>query len=272
MTPRLLAIDLDGTLLRRDGVVDELDRLALAQLREAGVVVVVATGRLYSGARAVIEELELEGVQICADGAELVRHPAGGDVRVMGLGTVTPGMRRALDRQEIALFAMAGGRIIVDATSANLDRYIRHIAAEMEQAPHVLDHPCWSEPPGPTGLVAIGPRAAIEQAEPGVRTQDIELRRYDLPGGVGVSSLAISPKGASKGEALAAVAAELGIAMEATVAVGDWLNDVSMLRRAGRSFAMGHAPAEVVEAATDHLGGGRDDRGAIAELIEIVWG
>jgi hydroxymethylpyrimidine pyrophosphatase-like HAD family hydrolase len=181
-------------------------------------------------------------------------------------------MRRALGREGISLFAMAAGRVIVDERSANLDRYIRHISPQIEQVDNVLDHACWREDPGPTAVVAIGPMAAIEQAEPGVRAEAVQVLRYDVPGGFGVSSLAIHPRDASKGQALSTVAAELGIPIEQTVAVGDWLNDVSMFRKAGRSFAMGHAPAEVAAAASDVLSRDRSDGGAIAELVERVWG
>ncbi|HLM74033.1 MAG TPA: HAD hydrolase family protein, partial [Polyangiaceae bacterium] len=53
MTYKLLVVDLDGTLLRRDGVIDESDREAIERLRAAGIPSTIATGRLYSGTRAI---------------------------------------------------------------------------------------------------------------------------------------------------------------------------------------------------------------------------
>ena len=59
---------------------------------------------------------------------------------------------------------------------------------------------------------------------------------------------------------------------ERTVAVGDWLNDLPMLRRAGLSFAMAHSDARVLEAAKQVLRTERGAGGAVAEVAERVWG
>ena len=48
---RLLGLDIDGTLVRRDRTVDPRDRAAIDQARDAGIVVTICTGRIYSGAR-----------------------------------------------------------------------------------------------------------------------------------------------------------------------------------------------------------------------------
>lgn len=270
--PRLLAVDLDGTLVRRDGVVDDRDRRAVAALRARGIVVVVATGRLYSGARAVIDELELEGTHLCADGAHVVRHPTGEDVALAGLRSVVIHLREVFEAGELALFALARDRVVVDERSVNLNRYIAHIASEVEQTARVLAHGSWEVDPGPSALVAIGPRAGIDRIEPRLGPIDVDVLRYDVPGGLGVSSLALHPRGASKGAALVELATQLGVPLEQTVAVGDWLNDISMFERAGQSFAMGQAPEVVVAAASHRLEARGEDGGGIAELARRVWG
>ena len=73
--------------------------------------------------------------------------------------------------------------------------------------------------------------------------------------------------GATKGSALRWIAAHHGIDVSEVVAVGDWLNDVSMFRVAGRSFAMAHATEEVKAAATEHLRR-RHHRWGVAEAAE----
>ena len=270
--PRLLAVDLDGTVVRRGGVVDDRDRRALAAIRARGVTVVVATGRLYSGARSVIDELGLQGTHVCADGAHVVRHPSGEDVAVRGLGSVMPLLRPVFEAGDLALFALARDRVIVDERSVNLNRYIGHIASEVEQTASVLAHASWDVEPGPSALVAIGPRAGVDPIEPMLREIDVDVLRYDVPGGFGVSSLAVHPRGASKGAALVELATELDIPLEQTVAVGDWLNDISMFERAGQSFAMAQAPEVVAALATHRLQAHGEDGGGIAELARLVWG
>ena len=62
-----------------------------------------------------------------------------------------------------------------------------------------------------------------------------------------------------------------GVAIEDTVCVGDWINDVPMFELAGRSFVMGQAPAEVKARATDVLRA-RRSRGGVARAIELGFG
>jgi hydroxymethylpyrimidine pyrophosphatase-like HAD family hydrolase len=71
--------------------------------------------------------------------------------------------------------------------------------------------------------------------------------------------------GVDKGTAIDWVARHHGVTAAEVVAVGDWLNDIPMLRRAGRSFAMGQAPLEVKAAATDVLKASAHTGGGLAE-------
>ena len=66
---KLLAIDLDGTLLGRDGVPHAADRAAVARLRAAGIPTTICTGRLYSGSRDIARTMGIEGPIACVDGA-----------------------------------------------------------------------------------------------------------------------------------------------------------------------------------------------------------
>ena len=78
--------------------------------------------------------------------------------------------------------------------------------------------------------------------------------------------------GGTKGTALEWVSSHYGVHVSETVCVGDWLNDLPMMSMAGRSFAMGQAPAEVKAAATDVLDRSIDTGGAIAEAIDRAFG
>src|SRR5439155_7308266 len=69
---RLLAVDLDGTLLRHDKQVDASDIAAIRPLRAAGVTVTIVTGRLHSGALAAARACEITGAIACVEGSHLV--------------------------------------------------------------------------------------------------------------------------------------------------------------------------------------------------------
>ena len=66
---KLLAVDLDGTVLSRDGVPHAIDRAAIARLRDHGVPTTIVTGRLYSGSREIARTLGIEGPIACVDGS-----------------------------------------------------------------------------------------------------------------------------------------------------------------------------------------------------------
>ena len=80
--------------------------------------------------------------------------------------------------------------------------------------------------------------------------------------------MVVRAAGIDKGTAIEWIADHYGVTLRDIVAVGDWLNDVPMLRRAGRSFAMGQAPSEVRAAATDLLDADAWTGGGIAEAAE----
>ena len=72
MQYRLLALDLDGTLLRADQRVDERDIAAISELQAAGVTVTIVTGRLHSGATGAARACAIEGAIACMEGSHLV--------------------------------------------------------------------------------------------------------------------------------------------------------------------------------------------------------
>jgi hydroxymethylpyrimidine pyrophosphatase-like HAD family hydrolase len=100
---------------------------------------------------------------------------------------------------------------------------------------------------------------------PGLQDIVFEVRREDLAGTWG---MVVRASGVDKGTAVAWLAEHYGIGLEDVVAVGDWLNDVPMLRRAGQSFAMAQAPEEVKAAAKRVLQADIWVGGGVAEAAE----
>src|SRR6185295_12199992 len=77
MKYRLLALDLDGTLLRADQRVDDRDIAAIAELQAAGVTVTIVTGRLHSGATGAARACAIEGAIACMEGSHLIELATG---------------------------------------------------------------------------------------------------------------------------------------------------------------------------------------------------
>src|SRR3970282_221308 len=111
----------------------------------------------------------------------------------------------------------------------------------------------------------LGTKQTLDAANGSLQSVCLEVQRLEFEGMWG---MVVRAAGIDKGTAIEWIAEYYGVTLKDIVAVGDWLNDVPMLRRAGRSFAMGQAPNEVREAATDLLTADTWTGGGIAEAAE----
>ncbi|TVR03476.1 MAG: HAD family phosphatase [Deltaproteobacteria bacterium] len=274
MTPRMLVLDIDGTTLRADHALAEEDRAAIAALVDAGIPVALATGRLYSGARMVTAELGLEGRVACMNGSEIV-DVASGDRhlrRALG-GAALAAARDALRHATVVPFLFTSERIVHCERGEPFTAYMRTWSATFDRCAEVLEAPDWDDDDGVLAVAAISDEAgarAVAEAARDALPPEVETLLY--PSRSGFWALQFRDRREDKGTALDHLAAPHGLTADHVVAVGDWLNDLPMLRRAGRSFAMGQAPREVKEAATDVLDRTSETGGAVADVARTVWG
>jgi Cof subfamily protein (haloacid dehalogenase superfamily) len=253
---RLFAMDLDGTLLDRDGRVRPRDAAAIAEARRQGIVVTIATGRLTTGTLPVARELGLDAPLVCADGAVTAWATTG----------------RVLDRRPIA--TMRAAEVLSAARARGLASFVfnpGHIHSCARGVPHHGYVGTWSrsitthedvegaaawraDPDGVVMVLAIGARDAVDDlvARMAVDAPDLEVLAFGLEPGR-VHCARFIARGVSKGAALEALAARLGARQADVACAGDWQNDLPMFAWAGRSFAMPHAPEDVKAAATDRL-------------------
>lgn len=275
---RLLALDLDGTLVRAgdedEDYVDPRDAAAIEAARAAGVTVTLATGRLGAGALGVARALGLTAPLICADGGLLVCPETGDPFQKIAIEPRRiDDVLAALRAHDLTPFALVSDAVHGDEAG---DRYQRYVAS---WAPRVVLHrggleqsPAWREQ-GALIAMGIGPEARARAAEDALRESAgpaLDLATFALLGDVW--ALRAQPPGCTKGRALARLADRLGVPRAHVAAVGDWYNDISMFGFAGRSFAMGHAPAPVREAATDTLTATAATGGGVAEAISLWIG
>jgi hydroxymethylpyrimidine pyrophosphatase-like HAD family hydrolase len=270
---KLLATDLDGTLLDRSGAIHERDRRAIAELQRRGVAVTIVTGRMYSGTRDLARSLLLDGPIGCLDGSAIVavredRHLVS---RALA-GEAGRVLRASLGGGSPAVFILGHDQIFHDARSAQFAPYVRGWTSRITHVDDVTAAPHWETEAGVAGVIAVGTKDEIDALVSGlapaaalVAPVMFPVSHDTLPGHWAMMARAA---GATKGSALQWIAAHHGIDVREVVAVGDWLNDVSMFRVAGRSFAMAHAIEEVKAAATEHLRADVTTGGGIAEAAE----
>ncbi|MCB9677823.1 MAG: HAD family phosphatase [Alphaproteobacteria bacterium] len=275
MTPyRMLVVDLDGTALRGPNALAPEDVEAARALKERGVHVTIATGRLYGGTRWVADALGVEGSVAVMNGSE--RVSLADDARTFS-DVLTP-MQRAVVRDVLvehglSPFLFRSGGIHHDHADARHAPYLGIWTPELTAHDRLVDHPVWHEAPDALAIGAAGRRAAVEAAHDALAKLSkgplgmVQFDTYD-----GERFLKLRNHSTDKGTALAALAAERGLRPEEVVAVGDWWNDVPMLTVAGRSYAMADSVDEVIAAADERLDAKRGHGGAIAEIAHKAFG
>jgi Cof subfamily protein (haloacid dehalogenase superfamily) len=257
---RLVASDLDGTLLRPDETVSERTRAALAAVRDAGITVVLVTGRQPRSLGPIAERLGVGGIAICANGAlvwdldtgTLVdSSPLAADLAarlVRTLRETIPGVLFAVELE--GSFGREAGWSdgLVAAPSAVLEAD----ALELIAGPVVkllVRHPSL-----PFAELAERARAAV--GDDAVATW------------AGLRLVEISAAGVTKAFALERLCHRLGVAAGEVVAVGDMPNDLAMLAWAGTAVAVANAAREVLDAADEVTAANTED--GVALLLERI--
>ncbi len=273
---KVLAVDLDGTLLDSHGNPHERDLRALRAVARTGVHVSILTGRLYSGTRAAAEAIGVTGPVGCADGSHIVRASDHATLVHHGLrGDHAIAVRDSLVRNGPATFLFAQDAIAHDPQGEPFLGYVRTWSNDVRPTIAVGTHEWWTREEGVTAVVAVGTAEQIHGTRDEIarsvghaaQVAAFPIRR--VPNAWGMIARAA---GGTKGSALAFIAEHHGVTAEETVCVGDWLNDVSMFAVAGRSYAMGHAPDDVKKAATDVLTETGEHGGGIARAVEDAFG
>jgi Cof subfamily protein (haloacid dehalogenase superfamily) len=261
-SPHLVAIDLDGTLLRSDGTVSARTAAALDRVQQAGARFVFVTGRPPRSVLNTLQPLGFAGEVICANGALTLDLRTGrlSDKTLIPAGVLAEAAGR-LRR------AIPGIGIAVEYT----DRYVRDRHYEPGAWANSVSIP-WRPDE------ELFARDAVKLLGRHPTLSEDELLGLAAPavGDIvavyhsgGLRLLEATAAGVSKGTALARLAGRLGIAAADTVAFGDMVNDLPMLAWAGRSYAMANAHPDVL-AAADRVVPGNDDDG-VATVVERLF-
>ncbi|HSI26589.1 MAG TPA: HAD family hydrolase [Aeromicrobium sp.] len=256
--PKLVALDVDGTVVDEENRISPAVARAVRAVVDAGIHVVVSTGRAVPGALEVVERLELpDGMAVCSNGAVLIGFRP---LEILEAITfdASEAVRRVVERVPDAFVAVeeigVGYRVNQPFPSGEIAGTIT-----IEEVDSLIAEPV-------TRVIVRAP------------THDPE-EFHDLVEGLGLTDinyyigytawLDLAPMGVSKASALSDVGDRLGIGAEDVLAVGDGFNDVEMLEWAGRGVAMGHAPDRLKDVADDVTGTVHED-GLARELQKYL--
>lgn len=261
---RLIALDLDGTLMTKGSVISDRNAAAIGDAVAAGVHVVIATSRWYRLARQTATKLGITSPIICHNGA-MIRTPSA-DAPLLEL-TLTP--EAAVAIATLADAARYESMVTVDdityLMTKRADVDARRLPDGMVIAPELTSH----VRDGAAGFLFFG-----QDAVDGIPAALDPRHAAQLNLAAGVSEtfppyLNIVHAAADKGRALEIVCNHVGVPLGETMAIGDAAPDLQMMRRAGLSVAMGNAPPDV-KAQADVVGPGNLDDGVAWAIREYV--
>ena len=260
MTIRLIAIDMDDTLLNETQQVTERTREAIRRAIDAGVAVTIATGRMFRSALPFAQELGINLPLILYNGAMIREIHTGKTIFHRPIGTDLAQELADLFRQrDWYLQKYVDDRLYVPKLDANAKFYADY--ARVEAIP--LGKKFFEMTEAPTKMLSMGDTAELNV----IRTE--VMARYGDRLYLASSKkryLEMVDIRVNKGEAVAFLAESLGIAKTEVMAIGDSMNDVDMIEYAGCGVAMGNANATVRAAANFVTASNSED--GVAEAIE----
>jgi Cof subfamily protein (haloacid dehalogenase superfamily) len=256
----LLAIDLDGTLLTSARLPHPDSVSAILRAKEAGMRVVLSSGRIRPSMIPFAEPLGVLNPMICSNGGHVI-GPDGKEIHVrlfdktifdvvLDYAEATNSHISVYTRDELLfLRETSWGEAYAKRVRSVLPRVVTPEEARQKE---VLKLILIDEPP----RIAAHIQAIAPHIDPEVCRMTESEAEY----------LEFLPTDVSKGAALAMVGAGFGIPAERTAAIGDYLNDLEMLTYAGYSAAVGNA-AEATKLAADQVFG-TNEEGGVGQFID----
>lgn len=254
---RLVATDLDGTLLRSDGAISARTRAVLASLRERGIPLVMVSARPPRSLCQIGKAIGVEGVAIGCNGAliydaateTILDHwPLSAEVATRLVGDLRQRLPDAYFAVENGVhYGWERGYLAIRGRPPEDERLIADALTlcSVPVSKLLMRHPTLEA----DEMLAVGREVAGEDA---VATHS------------GARLLEISAAGVNKAAALATLCARLNIAPSHVVVAGDMPNDIPMLRWAGHSIAVANAHHEAISAANIQTASNDEDGVALA--------
>jgi hypothetical protein len=258
---RLIALDLDGTLVGADLAISKRVRDTIARARERGTQITIVTGRMFAATRPFAQTLGITGPVVCYQGAAIFEAATGAVLRETPVDQdVTRTVLAWAEERHVHAQCYAGDQLYMQEVNRFSKRYTDLAKVEPVLVPSLRD--AFAERPS-IKIVLVDDPGPSEQHLAALKTLFGE-RAYLTRSHVDFVEV-LSP-GVNKGEALAFVAERYGASLGETMAVGDAWNDVPLITAAGIGVAMGSGPPELFAKADAVVGDVAHD--GVAEAIE----
>jgi Cof subfamily protein (haloacid dehalogenase superfamily) len=273
---RLLAIDIDGTLLDSRGRLPDAHRDALADAVARGVEIALVTGRSFHFTQPVVSLLPMPLTLVCnngavvksRDGATVMRHLLARDAARDVLAAT-----RHLEDSVAIVFDRPDERQIVfermDWSHPNRRGYFEKNKAYIAEAPAPLADMLTEDPIQVMFNGSVAPMRALARALQGMPIADrfsVAITEYEARD---FSLVDVNGAGCSKGTTLARWVASRGWTRDEVMAVGDNLNDIAMLDFAGTAVVMGNA-TDALKTRGYRVTGTNDENGLATAIADML--
>ena len=258
---RLIALDLDGTLVGKDLTIRPRVRAAIANAREREAAITIVTGRMFAAARAYASELDITGPIVCYQGAAIFEASTGKVLRQTPVRQdVTREVLDWADAHGVHAQCYSDDVLYVQQINRFSKRYTDLARVEPKVVPSLRK--AFDELPS-IKIVLVDDPGPSEQ-----HLKDLQAllgdRAYLTRSHI--DFVEVLDPNVNKGEALAFVAKQYDATLEETLAVGDAWNDLPLIEAAGIGVAMGSGPPELLSRADAVVGDVAHD--GVAEAIE----
>jgi len=266
---RLLVVDIDGTLLNKNGTIDAEDKEALAKVANSGVRVSLSTGRVVQACLKIINQLSLDGYHIFFDGALVANPETTEEVYVEPISQeLVKQLIEFAHRNELDLELYSATGYFIERETWASD--IRHQFFNLQ--PAIVDFAqLWPKERIIKGAFTAG--SPEEKAKADVfhhqLRSSLSFSWTTTPAYPGIDFINVLAPDVSKGKALEALARRLGVSLTEVIAIGDGANDVSILSQAGLAVAMANA-ADELKAVADHITLDVDHNGVAAAINKFL--
>lgn len=265
---KMIAMDLDDTLLDQQLCISETDRMAIELAQKIGVKVVLATGRMYRATLPYVAELGLDTPAISYQGA-LVKKPDTGEILLHRPVPMAMAIKiiRELKPYGYHINLYMGDELIIARESPESRLYTSISGVEAAEVGDLEDF-LIKKQFDPTKVLVVAREEQLDEISPGLKLlfgENLHITKSKP------HFLEFSHPRATKGHALAVVAGYYGITRDEIIAVGDSYNDLEMLAYAGLGVVVANARDEI-KAKADYVTGANTDGGVAGVIRRFITG
>ncbi len=237
---KLIAIDVDDTLLNDEGIISEENKTAIQRAENAGVKIVIASGRSYASTKQYIKELVLPNLTVSLNGA-YIQDPA--DDRLVASfpidQRITMEIMKDIEPFKLHTNFYCGEKVFCQGPSEQALFYSQMNRIEMDYVESLVEL---------SKIEHAGKLLMSDDHEKLKPIRDLLQKKYGDKLNIAFSKpffLEVTDKKASKGAALLKVAEMYGVRPQEVIAIGDSENDITMIRNAGMGIAMTNAKEKI---------------------------